>query len=128
MAGITIKGVDKLSAKLTKAQRNDVLVPPTRRAVQVLEGAMKVYPAQHAGSSYIRTGTLGRRWTTNVRPRRDGVEGRVGNNTQYAPFVQADRFQARVHQGRWQTDVDVVRQHERAIVADFERAIAKALR
>lgn len=45
------------------------------------------YPASQ--SDYLRTGTLGRAWTTDG-PRSEGgnLVVKVGNKTEYAPFVQ----------------------------------------
>lgn len=78
-------------------------------------------------SSYRRTGTLGRRWTKKVRNTGDGVVGVVGNNTKYAPWVQSSRFQAWMHQGRWQTDKDVMERNRRQILDFFRAAIRRAL-
>lgn len=74
-----------------------------------------------------RTGTLGKKWTVKVSRSANGVTGKVGNNTEYAPFVQSKRFQARLHSKRWQTDESVVQRNRNAIVADFEREIRNAL-
>jgi hypothetical protein len=128
MASIEIKGVDELIRKLGKVEGVKVLEAPMKRSVYRLQRDMADYPAQRPGSSYVRTGTLGRRWTVKISRRSDGVEGRVGNNTVYAPFVQSHRFQARIHRGRWQTDAKVVDKNRQAIVADFERAIKQALK
>ena len=128
MTTITIKGVDELSAKLDKAARNDVLLPPMHRAVMRIQRVMATYPPQRMGSRYIRTGTLGRKWTTKVTTSKGGVRGKVGNNTPYGPVVQSSQFQASIHRGRWQTDENVVRINSAAIIADFERAISAALK
>lgn len=56
-----------------------------------------------------------------------GVEGRVGNNTRYGPWVGSDRFQARVHKGRWTTDLQALTEQRHEINMDFETAVAAAL-
>lgn len=127
MASIEIKGVDELIRKLGKVEGVKVLEAPMKRSVYRLQRDMADYPPQRPAGSYIRTGTLGRRWTVKVSRRTNGMEGRVGNNTRYAPFVQSHRFQARIHRGTWQTDVQVVDKNRAAIVADFEREIRNAL-
>ena len=128
MTTITIKGVKELSEKLDRASRNDVLVPPMHRAVMRIQRVMATYPPQRAGSRYIRTGTLGRKWTTKVTASQSGVRGKVGNNTPYGPFVQSSQFQASIHRGRWQTDESVVDKNRAAIIAEFERAINAVLK
>lgn len=127
MASIVIEGIDRLMAKLGSAAANDVLRPPMQRAVYRLQAGMAVYPQQRAGSRYIRTGTLGRRWTTKVEQSDNGLTGKIGNNTSYGPFVQSQMFQAAVHKGRWQTDEMVLKREQDAIVSDFERAIQREL-
>lgn len=68
------------------------------------------YPPAPPRSAYVRTGTLGRRWT--VQPSDGGMTVTVGNNVWYAPLVQAFAYQAFAHYGRWQTDEDVARSEE----------------
>jgi len=128
MTTITISGVDELFAKLGTLGAVETLVPPMQRGVYRLVAEMAVYPPPPSGSKYVRTGTLGRRWTSKLNRNANGVIGTIGNNTDYGPWVQSDAFQARVHQGRWQTDRQVVGEQEAAIVADFEQAIARAIR
>ena len=127
MASIEIRGIDELVRKLGSVQGNAVLRPPMQRAVFRLQAGMAKYPRARAASRYRRTGTLGRRWTTKIDESAGGLVGKVGNNTSYGPFVQSQMFQAAVHQGLWQTDEDVAKKEEAAIVADFERTIGEAL-
>ena len=125
---IEIKGVDALIAKLGKVQATNILRPPMQRAVLRIQRDMQEYPTQRVGSTYRRTGTLGRKWTIRVQQSGQYLEGKVGNNTRYAAFVQSRQFQSRVHRGRWQTDERVVNLNARKIVADFEQTIAAVLR
>lgn len=105
----------------------DVLAGPLDRGAFRVEAGMKVYPAPPSGSTYRRTGTLGRRWTT--RPIRTTTEvGReIGNNTEYAPRVQSDELQATVHRGRWQTDAQVLRREAPQIVRDVDATLEELL-
>ena len=142
MASIEIRGIPELMAKLGSVQGNAVLRPPMQRAVFRLQAGMAKYPRARAGSRYVRgRGTmnsrgvvtkltsenLGKKWTTKIDESAGGLVGKVGNNTSYGPFVQSQMFQAAVHQGLWQTDEDVAKKEEAAIVADFERTIGEAL-
>lgn len=124
---ISIEGLDKLYKKFDRVKATSTLVPPTQRAVLRIQRRMQKYPPQRPGSKYDRKGTLGKRWTVRVKRTGDAVQGKVGNATVYAPFVQSHQFQRRIHRGRWQTDQRVVREEERVIVADFKRTVDKAL-
>lgn len=128
MASIKIKGVDKLRRKFDSLQQiHDILRPPMQRSVMIVQNALAKYPAQRSGSSYVRTGTLGREWTTRVRPEGGKLVGRVGTKVIYAPFVQSSQFQAAIHKGRWQTDVQVLEANRDRILRQFESAIERAL-
>lgn len=70
---------------------------------------VKTYPAQRT-STYRRTGTLGRSWTSPDSRRVEvvgtTVQGRVSSSGYIAPYnryVQDEELQARVHQGTWET-------------------------
>jgi len=126
---ITVTGLDELYKHVEAVTAADILKPPMQRGVLRLEAYMKDYPSAPPMSRYRRTGTLGRRWTTRVEPVGNGLEGRVGNNVNYAPFVQSSMFQVPWHRRTgWHTDADAVRENEAAIVADFQQAIDVAIR
>lgn len=128
MASITITGIDQLMRKLNNMQDvNEVLRPPMQRAVFRLQRDMANYPPARPSSSYVRTGTYGRRWTTAINESNQGLTGKVGNNTVYGPFVGSQQFQAAVHRNRWLTDAQAVERNRARIVADFEQAIQRAL-
>jgi hypothetical protein len=130
MAEIEIKGLDALYRKLQTIEKiQDVLEPPMQRAVLRVQAKMAKYPPARPKSSYVRTGTLGRRWTTKAERTAAGVIGKVGNNTIYGPLVQSKQFQAKVHQGRWtNTDEQVLAEELPVITADFNRAVDDALK
>lgn len=127
MANIEIQGIEELFRKLGGAVAISTMRPPMQRSVYRLQAGMAKYPPQRLGSSYRRTGTLGRRWTTAISESADGLVGKIGNSTSYGPFVQSEMFQSRVHQGLWQTDADVAKQEQAAIVRDFDQTIQGAL-
>ena len=128
MANIEIRGIDALMRKLNNAQDvNNVLRPPMQRAVFRLQRDMAQYPPARPNSSYVRTGTYGRRWTTQLNESGQGLTGKVGNKVSYGPFVQSERFQAAIHRNRWLTDQRAVDNNRQRIVDDFEQAIQRAL-
>lgn len=144
---IEIRGLEQLYRKFDRVTATKTLVPPTQRGLMRLKRPMQFYPpalpprqgplrARAARSrrarrayrlGYKRTGTYGKRWATQVVVSGNGVQGRLGNNTRYAPYVGSKQFQARIHQGRWNTDDQVVREEQAAIVADYQATIDKAL-
>ena len=130
MSNVTIQitGIDKLIEKLGKVEGVRHLRQPMQRSVYRLQARMAQYPAQRAGSTYRRTGTLGRKWTSKIHEGSGEITGAVGNNVWYAPLVQSYRFQARIHRGLWQTDRYVVETERSTIVRDFEQTIRDRLR
>jgi hypothetical protein len=85
------------------------------------------YPEPPAGSTYRRSGNLGRLWTT-ARPEfaqlSTGFEASIGNARPGAEFVEGER-QAEVHQGRWPTTEQVIRDHTVEIEHYFDNALQK---
>ena len=128
MIDIQLRGIEEAMAKLGVAESLEMLRPPMERSMLLLMADMAKYPRQRSGSRYRRTGNLGRRWTKSVRADYGGLTGTVGNNTSYGPYVQSADRQAWMHQGIWQTDASVAHRRQNEIVADFERAIQRALR
>lgn len=127
MAGIEIRGVKELITKLGRVEGFRILKAPMQRGTERLRGRMAKYPPQRP-TKYRRTGTLGRRWTTEVEVSGDSLVGIIGNNTRYGPFVQDATRQARWHQRHWPTDEQVAREEEGAIVRDFDKTIDEALK
>lgn len=127
MAQITIEGIDELVEKLGRVSAHKTLQRPMRRSMETLVRYMKFYPPPISGSSYIRTDILKNQWTSEVTTNHNGLTGKVGNATKYAPWVQSSRFQAGIHRGRWRTDENAIDENEDAIIRDFQKAITKAL-
>lgn len=126
-----------------------IMEAPMERSLIKVENAAKEYPdppapGEWASKTHIgqkraffallraglitgkRTGSLGRRWTKVIIRTGNDMEGRVGNNTTYGPFVMSEMFQARFHQGRWRTERQIVRELRDEIVRDFEETARKA--
>lgn len=129
MVKIEVKGARELVQKLGAIKALDTLEPSMQRSVVRVQSGMAKYPPARPRSKYVRTGTLGRRWTHKVDREGSGrLVGSVGNNTVYAPFVQSSQFQRRFFKGQWQTDREVLEQEKNAIVLDFGDAVRAALR
>lgn len=151
MSDLEIVGIKELRAKLGKIAAGKHLADSMQRAVYILQADLAKYPQPMPPGHWAKTttaaqkraffaqlknggwkgrrGTQGRRWTTSVR--RDAyhgiVVGKVGNNTKYGPWVQSDRFQARMHKNRWQTDQQVLERNRAEIVRMFNDGIRRAL-
>lgn len=108
------EGVDELMELIAKLPdlATQAGQPAMTDAVLFLHGEIPEYPPALPESSYVRTGTLGRRFTTNVEENPLSIIGELGNNVNYAPWVVGDSFpgseingvmkyQAKVHRGRW---------------------------
>lgn len=142
MPAIQIDGLDHLIAKFGKMRAIAYLEEPMHWSVNRILQDIRPYPPAIPGSKYIRgwgyaggprtSEDLGNRWTTRVTRTGAKLEGRVGNNASYAPYVQHDaRFphphQARIHQRRWQTDAQVLEQRAAAIRRAFAARIRQVL-
>lgn len=153
MSSIEIRGVDELIRKLGKVEGVQVLEAPMRRSVDRLQRDMadydyvpKMQPGEWAAKTSLkqkraywakvkklgkhpgRTTKLGQSWKTRITRSSGGLTGKIGTNRQYAPWVQSEKWQARMHRKRWKTDQQVTNSNRNAIVADFEREIRRALR
>lgn len=126
--------LDDLAAKLK--QMKPLIQPILRQtsdaALLSLIPDMARYPAPPPNSRYTRTGTLGRTWTAAhplFQVTENSFLGSIGNNTEYAPYVQKageeEPHQAWMHKGRWQTDDDVLKQHEADLNARWDEATEK---
>lgn len=124
--GIELEGLEEALKQLGTAGTLDALEAPMHRTMFRLQRAMAVYPPPPSGSRYRRSGSLGRRWTTQVYRFNGDLVGKVGNNTLYGPYVQSEQFQAH-WMTHWQTDQEVINREKSTIINDFERAINDAV-
>lgn len=80
-------------------------------SLDLLLARVTQYPPPPPNSTYVRGGpgsqNLGQKWTVQVERFSDGVEGIIGNNVTYGPYVQSRDMQAWMHQGRWDTIEDI---------------------
>lgn len=85
---------------------------------------MQNYAPPPAGSTYIRTGTLGGGWNHAMHgPLRHAIT----NPVMYAPYVVGDNEQAWVHRGRWWTAARRVEQYLPDLVNNLATAAASIL-
>ena len=128
---ITIHGIGPAIKKLNSLGDPGIMKRGMNRAVQHLVRRIKKYPAQQ--TSYRRTGTLGRGWTTDVD--QGGKRGIVGNQSRgkkgkkgYAIYVQGPR-QRHFHKAHgWLTIKDVGESEADTVVGYFEDEYRKAIR
>lgn len=151
-ARIEIVGLRELMADVDRLAAGVALRDTMETAVEMVRTQIAVYPAPPSGYRmvwksekqrrwffaalregriqvpYRRTGTLGRRWTTNITGSGSAeIRGEIGNATEYGPWVQAAESQAAIHQGRWRTDVQVAEMMAGPIQALFEARLQAAM-
>jgi len=142
--------VAKLFNRLDHASVMRVLRPPMEASLLLLHNDLTDYPSKSTGTirfktakqrryffwavkqgiitvPYVRTGKLGQSWTWRITETGNGLSGTVGTNLKYAPWVQNDELQARIHRGNWMTDERAFGQRRAEIVQRFRRAIQAAL-
>lgn len=125
--------VDEVIARLRRYQADlpAIVRPPLDRGGLRVEAGMKPYPPPPPNSRYVRgapphSEKLGSRWTSRSISGPGFVGREVGNTASYGPWVQSRELQARVHQGRWQTDEDVIMRELPATVSDVRQALVDA--
>lgn len=118
---ITIRGDEEALRKLVAIEPERVAAEPLRKAALALAARLAVYPSPPSGSTYRRTGTLGRAWTQQGA----GLRYVVGNNVRYATYVQGPD-QAQVHRGRWLTAEKAAEEVIEPLTRDIAAAVAGA--
>lgn len=118
---IVIRGDEETIRKLTAIEPQRVAAEPLRKAALALAGRLAVYPSPPSGSTYRRTGTLGRAWTQQGA----GLRYVVGNNVRYATYVQGPD-QAQMHRGRWLTADKAAEEVMEPLTRDIAAAVMEA--
>lgn len=128
-SGVELIGLEALASIPGAAPRvlMDALGQAGEEALLGLIPDLASYPAQRAGSTYRRTGQLGRLWTS-AKPtwasKPTGFIGTLGNATSYGPYVQGDEQSP--SNGHWKTAADVLDGHTTEIFGIFDDALAGA--
>jgi hypothetical protein len=137
---IKVRGIDALAKTFSDLNDFDEwATPPMERATEALYNRVRTYPTQTATKTgYVRTFTLQRSIDWSVESSSNGVTGRVfstGANQgkgYYEGFVkvegQGKGFQADIHKGTWNTDVQDLTAEEENIMDEFSKAAADVLR
>lgn len=135
----TIKGLDRVTRKLDTLQKFSAWAyDPMDASVKDIQRELAKYPAKAKGAftryatpgqrraywakvrsgeanhregvGYVRSGTIGRKWTSRVENSVNGVRGVVGNNAPGAEWVQQASTQQPFHKASgWPTDVSAIR-------------------
>lgn len=104
------RAIEKIVAQLSPEAFMHATLRGMQRGVNRIWERIPNYPDPPAGSTYKRTGNLGRAMYARARIEGDEVIGRVGNKMGYAPYViGGDDTQSRTHQGRWYQLPEVVK-------------------
>lgn len=119
---VIIRGAEEIIARLDVAAVGQAVDVSLREASLRMAGELARYPSPPSGSTYRRTGTLGRAWTTTHA----ALHHVVGNNVRYATYVQGPE-QARMHQGRWRTVDEVAAGNVEQIARDIGEGVGRVL-
>lgn len=122
---VTLTGLDEVLKRLDEKKIRRAAEDGMAKGMLYVHSTVPPYPAPPAMSSYRRTGTLGRSITTETRAKGGDIEGVIGTNIDYAPYVISETEQARVHKGRWWTLHDVVRKAAAQVVEFIRAEVAK---
>jgi hypothetical protein len=125
---VDVDGDEEILALLEDLQKPYFLKPAFERIGARLRTEMAKYPPPPPNSRYRRTLKLGRSWDFEVKASLFAVEAIIGNNTPYGPDVQGAGQQAEIHQGRWQTDQDVLERNLSFIDEEVGEEVEKKLR
>ncbi len=133
---ITTQGIPALIAKLGNAAAAQTLERAMTRGLALVKATLQKYPPPPAKSAYVRTGDLGRSWTsTKSLFSGDQLIGGLGNaavsrrgGQPYAQWVQGAETQTAQHADTgWVTDQQALDQNRSAIEGAFAQAITTAL-
>jgi hypothetical protein len=135
---VEVRGMDRLIRRYDKLGKD---LKPELESTMGEAGIMLLsqipdYPPQVIGSGYVRTGTLGRLWTSDTEVLGNDVVGIIGNNTGYGPWVVSDEVskvnsagpQAWFHKGKWWIIQDVVRDNAQQVFDLFREMVRRLLR
>lgn len=103
---------------------NDAVRDETAEGVRY----MSVYPTKPPGSSYVRTGTLRRSWSSKVSSGSGSIEGTVGSQGSIAPYnedVQGETQMPLFQRIGWRTTEDLRKQFDSKFADNVQKKIDK---
>jgi len=126
---VEVRGLDALQRKFNMS---DKVVK--REAADAMESSVDVIwrdaasytqtkPPQRPGQTYVRTCTMAKTMSSEVKQFAGGVKGYVRGGVEYAKYVRGDP-QAWMHAGRWRTLKKIAKEH----MGEIEGFFAKAMR
>lgn len=121
---VQIEGIQDAVDRVASLDDWKILDRAMHKATKFIQRRLAKYPAKPAHSTYRRTGTLGRRWTDKVTNR--GREGEVGNNTEYAIYVQGPKRRSFHEAAGWINIEEMAEKVERDVVDIFDDEYKKA--
>lgn len=141
MATRVIEGLDELQRILGEAAATQTLRRSMQRTMYRLQSHIGDYgrslgppvptyvrgrgPTNAQGVvTRLTSQNLGKRWTADVTTTGNDVTGTLGNVVSYGPYVHDAAYQAGFHAARGAlTDVQLLREEEDWITAEFERTV-----
>jgi hypothetical protein len=90
---VKIKGDEELQRKLAGAPRivRQELKNVASKSLLGMQSEITDYPPQPEGTPYKRTGLYGKKWLVKVENVGATIEGTLGTNLSYAPYVRGPR-------------------------------------
>jgi hypothetical protein len=87
---VNIEGDEELLSRLADAPRivRQELKNVASKSLLDMQSEITDYPPQPEGTLYKRTGLYGRKWLVKVESAGATVEGTLGTNLKYAPYVR----------------------------------------
>ena len=127
---VKTKGGKELQEKLGKLAALQLLKPAMDDATLGLVRDLKQYPTQSSTTGYRRTNLLKRGWTAQTTIGKRHIEGIVGNNVKYAPYVQDTKEQSAIHRRNWKqhTIQYIAKKRSRHIADQFNGEISRIWR
>lgn len=135
---ITLDGnrdIEALRRRMRNADVKREAVRAMKKSLLDIQAEAGDYPPAPANSSYVRTGTLGRKWTTEVQVQRDNVRGVVGSDAvndqgqHYGKWVKGPENQRPIFERiGWKTLLEDFKQRKDKIVGHFVDALRRVNR
>lgn len=119
---IIIRGAEEIIARLDVAAVGRAVDTPLREGSLRMASELARYPSPPGGSTYRRTGTLGRGWATQ----HNYLRHVIGNNVLYATYVQGPE-QAWMHRGRWRTVEEVAQGSVEQLARDIGESVQRSM-
>lgn len=129
------RDIDELRRRIRNADVKHEAAKAMRQSLLDIQAEAGDYPPAPANSSYVRTGTLGRKWTTKVEVRRNNVRGVISSDAvndqgqYYGQWVKGPEKQRPLFERiGWQTLLEDFQQQRDKIIGHFADALRRVNR